>query len=533
MNFDNLPKNSLVTQIDNVVKRKNNWKEWYFGFNYQTYLNESNDTNFTRVRLSNAPILAVGRIFNQTIDNKNFGHKTLLLNDLNLSNYKKNKTGTTPNKKYFDFDSLVELENDKKLIKVRIPKLELARILFFHSTYLTLSSLEERPFERDFAITELDDKYIVNVLPHCSIPKSLFSSPSFRSYLSWILLNPMIRQSYESIYKTFNQNKFQDGIWHKWDFNFEPPSLQNFVMKVRGEFLNGSVFYVHEITGLSHLKSGITKAVEFHGDMFIEENKSVYEVDKNRGTNSDNESVQINEIENANSDLQPQIIKAPKVTFEFLEPISSKIKPKIMVDKSTVKPVNEDGNAETDGLMTTVATDEATISGTVRKGDFDNTDDKSHKDLLFRQNFKGLLDALEKLDLQAFNDDYLELPYVPRCRLYMKSDGNERTMLQARFVYKGQKFALFEIDTTDYVKKKKRLSTLIVALDYENFERVPFEFLQGIVKNSLRWPKINFGKKVNLNHPKDFYTGTFDSEAMIDTWSQRIENSLNQLISNE
>lgn len=72
-----------------------------------------------------------------------------------------------------------------------------------------------------------------------------------------------------------------------------------------------------------------------------------------------------------------------------------------------------------------------------------------------------------------------------------------------------------------------------MALDDENFERVPFEFLQGIVKNSLRWPKINFGKKVNLNHPKDFYTGTFDSEAMIDTWSQRIENALNQLIDPE
>lgn len=43
--------------------------------------------------------------------------------------------------------------------------------------------------------------------------------------------------------------------------------------------------------------------------MFIEENKSVYEIDKDRGTNSGNESVQINEIENANSDLQPQIIK--------------------------------------------------------------------------------------------------------------------------------------------------------------------------------------------------------------------------------
>ncbi|WP_395145745.1 hypothetical protein ACF3NV_04905 [Moraxella atlantae] len=151
--------------------------------------------------------------------------------------------------------------------------------------------------------------------------------------------------------------------------------------------------------------------------MFIEENISVHEIDKDIETSNDNELIQINEIENANSDLRPQIINTPKVTFEFLQPISSKIKPKKMVDKSTVKPVNENGKAEAEGLMTTVATDEATVLGTVRKGDFDNTDDKSNKDSLFRQNFDGLLKTLEKLDLQDFNDEYLELPYVPRCRL--------------------------------------------------------------------------------------------------------------------
>ncbi|OZN48872.1 hypothetical protein CF595_08175 [Gallibacterium anatis] len=72
-----------------------------------------------------------------------------------------------------------------------------------------------------------------------------------------------------------------------------------------------------------------------------------------------------------------------------------------------------------------------------------------------------------------------------------------------------------------------------MALDDENFEKAPFEFLQGIVKNSLRWPKVSFGRKVNLSHPKDYYTGTNDSEAMIESWSQRIENSLNQLIDNK
>lgn len=111
----------------------------------------------------------------------------------------------------------------------------------------------------------------------------------------------------------------------------------------------------------------------------------------------------------------------------------------------------------------------------------------------------------------------------------MKSDGNERNILQAKFSFNGQKFALFEIDTSDYVRKKKRLSTLIVALDDENFERAPLDFLQGIVKKSLGWPTINFGRKVNLSHPKDFYSTISDDEAMIDNWSQRIEIALNQL----
>ena len=533
MNFENLPKNSLVQRIDNTLKRKDTWKNWYLGFNYQLSSDESNKSNFARTRFSNTPILAVGRIFNQTINNSNFSQRTLLLSDLDLSNYNKDTKGVTPNKKYFDLDSSVELDNDQKPIKVRIPKVELARILFFHSTYLTLSSLEERALERDFKIEELNDKYVINVMPHCSIPAASFASPSFRSYLAWILLNPMIRQSYESIYKSFNQNRFRKGIWHKWDFNFEPPNLQNFSMQIKGKFLNKYNFDVHEITGLHRIESGITKPIEFHGNIFIEEIRSVNEVDKDKESNNNNQFLEINDIENSSSDLQPHIINAPKVAFEFLQPIFSKIKPEKMVNKTTVKPINNNGKAEKGGLMTTVATDEATILGTVRKGDFDNTDDRSNKDLLYRQNFEDLLKALRGVDIQDINDDYLELPYIPRYQLHMKSDGNERNVLQATFSFKGQKFALFEIDTTDYIKRKKRLSTLIIALNDGGFERASLEFLQGIIKNSLRWPKVNFGKKANLSHPQGFYTGKSDSKIMIENWSQRIEKVLNQLIDSE
>ena len=115
---------------------------------------------------------------------------------------------------------------------------------------------------------------------------------------------------------------------------------------------------------------------------------------------------------------------------------------------------------------------------------------------------------------------------MPRCKLYRKTDGNFRTLLEAKFQYNNQSFSLLEVDTTDL--EKKRLSTLIVKDTYkvEDFN----ELLKDVVRTSITWSKIPFTQKVNINHPKDFYSGVADLEIMIESWSERILNSLNSLI---
>ena len=93
------------------------------------------------------------------------------------------------------------------------------------------------------------------------------------------------------------------------------------------------------------------------------------------------------------------------------------------------------------------------------------------------------------------------------------------------FQYKNQSFMVFEVDTTDL--EKKRLSTLIVKGNYEISESD--ELLEEIVRTSLSWSKLPFSKKINLNHPKEFYIGSSNTQNMIEGWSNRILQSLENL----
>ena len=134
--------------------------------------------------------------------------------------------------------------------------------------------------------------------------------------------------------------------------------------------------------------------------------------------------------------------------------------------------------------------------------------------------------AYKKIDLDGLALECHELPKVPRCKLYKKSDGNPRVLLVAKFQYKNQPFMAFEIDITDL--ENKRISTLIVRDNHEN--RDFDDLLEEIVRTSLKWSKIPFTQKVNLHHPKDFYDGVSNTQDMIDGWANRIEQALEQLL---
>mgnify|MGYP006921530264 FL=1 len=140
----------------------------------------------------------------------------------------------------------------------------------------------------------------------------------------------------------------------------------------------------------------------------------------------------ISDEHQANSDMSIQLIETPVVTFEFLKPIISSIKPDKKIKKPGLGPTDEsDEQNKVESI--TVATDEASTLGNMRKGEFQNTEDITVRDTQYRQNFIALIASLEKLNLENLTFHYHELPRVPRCKLYRKIDGNFRTLLEVKF----------------------------------------------------------------------------------------------------
>lgn len=522
MRIQKLPSDVMITGLETSLYRAKTYNEWLVTVYYKELarLKDKQEPKPVGLRFSNMPMLAKGRIYNTTEPTKPYYKEASFVID-SLSNL------STSDK--YNFEVIMDINYEKhfyKQIAVKIPKLELARILFFHNAYLASSSLQERTLDLDFSVKKVDDKNIITVLPHCSLVKTLFDDLGFRSKLSWLLLNPNIKNSYYSIYQNLVEHKTQDDKYERWVFNFTPPPLMNAKFQVKGYLNKNGILYVDEILGVSGISSGIQGEVVFEGDIFTEEAVIQSGAETSTQANTIKEP-NISDEHQANSDMSTQLIETPVTIFEFLTPIVSSIKRSRTVKKPSIQ-INEDDdkNELSEIELLTVATDEATITGTVPKGEFQNTEDITPRDIQYRQSFIALIASLEKLNLENLTFCYHELPRVPRCKLYRKTDGNFRTLLEAKFQYNNQSFSLLEVDTTDL--EKKRLSTLIVKDTYkvEDFN----ELLKDVVRTSITWSKIPFTQKVNINHPKDFYSGVADLEIMIESWSERILNSLNSLI---
>lgn len=521
MRIQQLPNDVMITGLSNLSKGVS-YKDWLVGVNYKhkTKLREKEEqSEFKNLKFSNMPMLAKGRIYNTT-EPTNLYHKT--------ANFTINNLNALSSLDDFYFETIIDIIYEKKLyeqIKVKIPKLELARVLFFHNAYLATSALQERVLDIDFLIKQDNSKNIITVLPHCSLAKTLFEELGFRSKLSWLLLNSNIKTSYYSIYQNLEENKTQGDKYDKWKFNFTPPPLINLSFKVKGYLNNIEILYVDEVLSISGIDSGIEGEVEFLGNLFTQEVTTQDGIEILTQFNNTKEP-SISDDYEANSDMPVQIIETPQVEFEFISPIRSLIKPIRITTKAGAQSKNDESSSDIKDVHTlTVATNEPTIEGNAPKGEFQNNEDITNRDTQYRQNFIALIEAVEKLNLENFILNYYKLPKVSRCRLYLKPDRSHRVLLQAMFQYKNQSFMVFEVDTTDL--EKKRLSTLIVKGNYEISESD--ELLEEIVRTSLSWSKLPFSKKINLNHPKEFYIGSSNTQNMIEGWSNRILQSLENL----
>lgn len=522
MKIKQLPENAIIINLNPVIFKAKNYDSWLISVDHKEsgwLYDKQKPAHKTKLKFSNMPMLARNRIYNSTEFDLFLDYQSAKFTIQNLGDC--NSDG-----RYFEYITNVNYQDSLlQNIKIRIPKLELARVLFFHNSYLAISSLQERVLDLDFKTKQENCKNIIIVQQHCSLAKTLFEDLSFRSKLSWLLLNAEMKKSYYSIYENLVKNKTVDENFERWLFDFIPPRFTNLNFEIKGYLKDSDILYVNEILNIKGLDSGITKEVIFESNKFVQELNTKGATKKNSSSKASLE-LTINDEYDASSILKPLIVETTKTGLEFLSPIVSKIKPNKTVKKSTCHAeIDETDNRIVDDNMINLATDEATTTGTAPKGEFHNTDDTTNRDIRYRQNFLGLLSALENLELDNLVIQYHQLPSLPRCRLDKKFDGNKRTLLEARFSYKNQEFIIFEIDTTDL--PTKRLSTLIIK-DMHNMVNIN-DLLKIVVKNSLTWSKLNFSEKINLIHPKDFYNGTYDLQVMAEGWSQRILQAIIKL----
>ena len=525
MEIAGLPSDVHLTNIGSL-SRGLDYKDWLVTVNY---INSRNEKGFKGIKFSNAPALCRGRMYSNNYDASKKGPVLEFTID-DLENWSDVEYFYA---KYFESPSLVTLSSirDRNILAIcRIPKFELARVLFFYNTYLATSALHERALDLSFKTVFTDRSHLIEVLPHCPLVPKGFKDNVLRSHLAWLLLNDEIRQSYDSIHNHLIEETTNNGDYKNWLFNFTPPPLKNIKIKARFYIDQNDVYRVDEILSITYLISNIDSDVHFTGEHFVDNKQSINPLATEvavKPRDNDNSHI-IDDASDADIDRSKQTIMTPQVALQFQDPIKTSIDYEKIRSRKGPKLVDEpdiDGEPKT----TVVATDEATVFGNVAQGDFRNIKDNSDQTVNNAKDFEAITHLLERFKAKHSIDDmtikYHNLPKVKHCRRHRTKDGRPRIMMEARFQYANERFSIFEVYTADI---DKRLSTLIVKVDsYDQLKRKMLEFMTSIVKGSISWTDAAplLGEYGTLNHPTGFYEKECD-ERMLQKWLNGLESKL-------
>lgn len=524
MEIAGLPNDALLTNIGSISRRLD-YKDWLVTVNY---INSRNEKGFKGIKFSNAPALCRGRMYSNDSD----GSKKGPIFEFTIDDLENWSDVEYFYAKYFEPPAPVELSSvsARNISAIcRIPKFELARVLFFYNTYLATSALQERALDLSFKTVFTDRSHLIEVLPHCPLVPKDFKDDVLRSHLAWLLLNDEIRQSYDSIHNHLIEETTNNGDYKNWLFNFTPPPLKNIKIKARFYIDQNDVYRVDEILSITNLISNIDSDVYFTGEHFVDNKQSINPLATEvavKPRDNDNSHI-IDDASDADIDRSKQTIMTPQVALQFQDPIKSSIDYKKARSHKGSKLVDEEGVDE-ESKTNVVATDDATVFGDVAQGDYQNIQENSDQTVNNAKSFKAITELLERFAAEYDTDlfkQFHELPNVKYCRRHITEDGLPRNMMEARFEYDNQLFSVFEVYTKDI---KKRLSTLIVKVDsYNQLERIMQRFMTSIVQGSISWRDAAalFSNYETLNHPIGFYEKKMD-EMMLQKWLSGLESKL-------
>ena len=392
----------------------------------------------------------------------------------------------------------------KKNITIQIPKLILARDLFFSHPYLIRAALFAENYSTDVLVDRNDEKAIhINIAKNKKIMNADVSDPHFLKKLALILLQPDLNKAFISIYqKTIIDQKGAKSF----NFDMEVPDLKNIDLTVDGIYdKETGIYRIERITSFKNLDTAINRPIQFHftSKRIIQQVKNAQGQGSNKPKPASQPKEKLNK--NAEADIDKLLAKLRNLpgeiyTIEELK-ISLEKPPAKTVVRKRRKQMDKDQNQE-EGFAGGEGDIEGTVSGFTTESEIQ----------LERVTYKDLIKLLEQIEEKGYKTKEIKnLPF----KIYKRFRGHKFANNQLRYFYvykifnieNNHQFYLCEIDTSD---GKKNISTLLLPYEKETQRliEIDLEILNNsILSQSLSWPK-KFLSEVRgitaittINHP--------------------------------
>lgn len=250
----------LATFNDNVqvvhighLFRNSGHKEWRI-FVWFNPMQERKWTRFTHL-----PLLSRAKVVNSTTKQINKADRVIefeasdlqrakIIDFPNLSSF-----ASVRNKDGAQSSFIYEAETPYSKTRYHIPQLELARSLFLINSYFCRSCLSSTALQQEFDVQyEVERDHLeIRILPSSSFPKGALEQSAVVQLLVWLFSDQDVMDSYESIFRHYQQNReIKNGV-ESWCFSFDPPPMQGWKLHVKGRSSNEDKDYlVEEIVGL-------------------------------------------------------------------------------------------------------------------------------------------------------------------------------------------------------------------------------------------------------------------------------------------
>lgn len=527
--FKTLPDNARIQAIGNLFKY-NDRKTWDIGVRFKQSTRKA-------LKFSQLPYLSRQVVLNQTVEAIPPGFpieftlpdrafwQTATVGDSGLVTY---KLSEEQSQKCFVFESAGKT--------IYLPQLELARALFFTNNYLANAALINSALDLEFDVDHLPNNgdkefpldLVINALPTTLCPKVLFDNEGFRHQIAWLLLNSDIKNSFNSIYQYFSQERVRAPNVERWTFRFDPPQLKGVKVAARGwksrdestwfinriELLDGLFFPDISDIGYSHPNSTEIKPSSGKGKGgTYPQLPSQREIDEESDGSEDNESALI--FCDVTQRIYNRVPRTRKVYAKARSSLGGK--------EDEDKPSN---------LPPEVSTDDSNSRGDTPRAVVDGLDDQTDNAHLYLNKFDSFFKMLEILEkehaIKQGKAIIRKLSAIGRSKSHLMTDWSPRCMAIVRIEHQNDGYYLLEVDTSDGRASiaTKVISARALAPKGKLRDFIP-EIERRLLSNQFSWPKKYFdalvgeGNHKSVSHQPSKNTGKL-TEEKIERWAERM-----------